>query len=60
MVVVAIIFAFEGERAAALAGWSLVAVALMVATEVWNWCRHGVPPGYRFVHNLPNKPLTGY
>src|ERR1019366_5569818 len=18
------------------------------------------PPGYRFVHNLPNKPLTGY
>jgi hypothetical protein len=21
------------------------------------WC---TPPGYRFVHNLPNKPLTGY
>ena len=20
----------------------------------------GAPPGYRFVHDLPNKPLTGY
>jgi hypothetical protein len=20
----------------------------------------GYSPGYRFVHNLPNKPLTGY
>src|ERR1035437_8835781 len=43
-VVVAIIFAFECGRAAALAGWGLVMVASLVATEVWNWCRHGVPP----------------
>jgi hypothetical protein len=44
VVVVAVVFAFEGGRAAALAGWSLVMVALLVATEVWNWCRHSVPP----------------
>jgi hypothetical protein len=43
-VVVAVIFAFHGGRAAALAGWSLVVVALLVASDVWNWCRHGVPP----------------
>jgi hypothetical protein len=59
VVVVAVIFAFECGRAAALAGWGLVVVALLVATEVWNWLRHGVPPGYRLVHDLPNKPLTG-
>jgi hypothetical protein len=47
-VVVAIIFAFEGGRAATLAGWSLVVVAGLVATEIWNWLWHGVPPlGYR-------------
>jgi hypothetical protein len=35
-------------------------VARVVAAEAWNWLRHGVPPPpYRFVHNLPNKPLTG-
>ena len=43
-VVIAVIFAFECGRAAALAGWGLVMVASLVATEVWNWCRHGVPP----------------
>jgi hypothetical protein len=59
VVVVAVIFAFEGGRAATLAAWSLVVMALLVASEVWNWCRHGVPPGYRMVHDLPNKPLTG-
>jgi hypothetical protein len=60
VVVVAVIFAFEGGRAATLAGWGLVVVAGLVATEVWNWRRHVYPPGYRFVHDLPNKPLTGY
>jgi hypothetical protein len=48
VVVVAIIFAFECGRAAALAGWSLVVVAVVVACEVWQWLRHGYPPGYRF------------
>jgi hypothetical protein len=43
-VVVAVIFAFECGRAAALAGWSLVVVALLVAAEVWNWCRHWCTP----------------
>src|ERR1035437_6094359 len=43
-VVVAVIFAFHGGRAAALAAWGLVVVADLVATEVWNGCRHGVPP----------------
>src|ERR1017187_8531547 len=35
--------------------------------QVWSRLRSGIgagndvpPPGYRFVHNLPNKPLTGY
>ena len=28
--------------------------------QVWNCLYHGVPPPrYRFLHNLPNKPLTG-
>jgi len=44
VVVVAIIFTFECGRAATLAGWSLVMVTLLVAAEVWHWCRHGVPP----------------
>ena len=43
-VVVAIILAFECGRSAALAGWGLVVVALLIAAWVWNWCRHGVPP----------------
>jgi len=61
MVVIAVVLAFEGGRAATLAGWGLVVVAGLVASEVWNWRRHSVyPPGYRFTHNLPNKPLTGY
>ena len=34
----------EGGQAAALAAWGLVMMASLVATEVWNWCRHGVPP----------------
>jgi hypothetical protein len=44
VMVVAIVFAFECGRAATLAGWSLVEVALVVAVEVFKWCRHGVPP----------------
>jgi hypothetical protein len=48
MVVVAVIFAFERGRAATLAGWSLIVVALVVAIDVWNWFRHRYPPGYRF------------
>jgi len=44
VVVVAVIFAFECGRAATLAAWGLIVVALLVAAEVWNWCRHGVPP----------------
>jgi hypothetical protein len=44
VVVVAIIFAFECGRAATLAGWGLVVVAVVVACEVWQWLRHGVPP----------------
>lgn len=59
VVVVAVIFAFYSGRAATLSAWGLIVVTLLVATEVWNWCRHEVPPGYRLVHNLPNKPLTG-
>jgi hypothetical protein len=43
-VVIAVIFAFEGGRAATLAGWGLVMVAGLVATEVWNWCRHWCTP----------------
>jgi hypothetical protein len=31
-----------------------------VGAGVWNWFRHGAPPGYRFVHDLPNKPLSDY
>jgi hypothetical protein len=27
-----------------VAGWGLVVVALLVATWVWNWCRHGGTP----------------
>ena len=60
VVVVAVIFTFECGRAATLAGWGLVVVAGLVAIEVWNWFWHGVPPGYRFVHDLPNKPLTSH
>src|SRR6266702_3222109 len=39
------------------------------AWKWWHWwsrLRSGIgsgmvyPPGYRFVHNLPNKPLTGH
>jgi len=60
LVVVAIILTFECGRAAALAGWGLVMVAGLVSVEVWNGFRHGIyPPGYRFLHDLPNKPVTG-
>ena len=44
VVAVAVILAFECRRAPTLAGWSVIVVALLVATWVWNWCRHGVPP----------------
>jgi len=44
VMVVAVIFAFERGRTAALAGWSLIVVALVVAVDVWNWLWHGVPP----------------
>src|SRR6266702_8805692 len=38
---------------------AVVAVAGLAATEVWNWRRHWcTPPEYRFMHNLPNKPLS--
>jgi len=60
VVEIAVIFAFECGRAATLAARGLVEVALVVAVEVWNGFRHGVPPGYRLADNLPNKPLTGY
>jgi hypothetical protein len=33
-------------------------MAARVARQVQNLCRHGVPPRYRSVHNLPNKLLT--
>jgi hypothetical protein len=58
VVVVAIIFILECGRAATLAGRGLVVMALLVASEVWQWLRHGYPPGYRFLHDLPNKPLS--
>jgi len=36
-------------------------LACLVATEIWNWCLALVyPPGYRIMHDIPNKPLTGY
>ena len=62
VVVIAVVLAFHRRRAATLAAWGLVVVALLIATEVWNWRRHRcIPPrGYRLVHDLPNKPLTGY
>ena len=44
VMVVAVVFAFEGGRAAALAAGSLVEVALVVAVEVFEWCRHGCTP----------------
>jgi hypothetical protein len=44
VMVVAVIFAFECGRSALLAAGGLVEVALMVAVEVFEWCRHGVPP----------------
>jgi hypothetical protein len=60
VVVVAIIFTFECGRAATLAGWGLVEVADVVSVEVFKWLGHGYPPGYRLLHDLPNKPLTGH
>jgi hypothetical protein len=44
VVVIAVVLAFEGGRAATLAGWGLVVVAGLVATEVWNWRRHRCTP----------------
>jgi hypothetical protein len=44
VVVIAVILALERGRAATLAGWGLVMVTLLVATKVWNWLWHGVPP----------------
>jgi hypothetical protein len=41
VMVIAVILAFECGRAAALAGWSLIVVALLVAVEIWNRCWHG-------------------
>jgi hypothetical protein len=43
VMVVAIIFAFECGRAATLAGWGLIVVAVVVAGEVWSGLRRGVP-----------------
>ena len=45
VVVIAVVLAFHSGRAATLAGWGLVVVALLVSREVWNWHRHSVPPG---------------
>jgi len=45
VVVIAVVLAFEGGRAATLAGWGHVEVALLVSGEVWNWRRHRFPPG---------------
>ena len=36
----AIVFAIEGGQGASLAGWSLVVIALVVASDVWKWFRH--------------------
>lgn len=44
VVVIAVVFAFERGRAAALSAGGLVEVALVVEVEVFEWCRHGVPP----------------
>jgi len=44
VMVIAVVLAFEGGRAAALAGRGLVVMALLVSCEVWKWCRHSVPP----------------
>jgi len=44
VVVVAVIFAFDCWRAATLAAWSLIVVALVVAIDVWNWFRRMYPP----------------
>jgi hypothetical protein len=44
VVMVAVIFAFHGGRAATLAARGLVEVALVVSVEVFKWCRHGLPP----------------
>src|SRR5258708_39099999 len=66
VVVVAIIFAFERGRTAALAGWGLVVVADLIATEVWNWLRHGVPPWVSDLcmifqtNHLPDGDFAGY
>ena len=44
VVVIAVVFAFERGRAAALSAGGLVEVALVVEVEVFERCRHGVPP----------------
>ena len=31
-----------------------------VSSPLLQELRTGTPPGYRFMHNLPNKPLTGH
>jgi hypothetical protein len=59
-VVVAVVFAFECRRAATLAGWGLVVVAVVFAIDVWKWLRHGAPWGMRFSQDRPNKPLSTY
>jgi hypothetical protein len=41
LMVIAIVFAAHGGRSAAVAGGSVIVVALLVATWIWNWCWHG-------------------
>ena len=60
VMVIAVVLVFEGGRAATLTGWGLVVMALLVSCEVWKWCRHSVPLGYRLLHDLPNKPLSDF
>jgi hypothetical protein len=56
VMVVAIVFTSECGRAATLAAGGLVVVAVVVAAEVWNRLRHGVPSlGMRFLHDPVNK-----
>jgi hypothetical protein len=44
VVVIAVVLAFDGGRAATLAGWGLVVMAGLIAAEVWNWLRHRCTP----------------
>jgi hypothetical protein len=57
-VVIAVIFAFDGGRAAAFAGWSLIVIALVVAVDVWKRLRHGSPWGIGFCRIFQTNHLA--